>query len=612
MASPLDEAIAAHRAGRLGEAEQGYRRALEAAPDEPRANLMLGILAAQTDREEIAVPHLIRAAVADPANFEACQWLTRVLSYLGRLDQAETYAERAARLRPSDYGASFDLATVLFGQGRYAQASKEFMRAIRLVPSGFDAYIGLANSFIRLGDLPRARLVLRDAGAIADGLDALIKLGEAALACEEPDAAITCANRVLAAAPEHTAALLLLVRAHDAAQRDGEKDEALERLCRVAPDDPVGLVLIARQMQTKGQFEQAEDAFRRSIARRPQQGCAYYGIVAGRRIREDDQPLVDQMEAALTRGAMIPNESVHLRFALGKAYDNLGDYGRAMAHFDEGNRLMRQMRGGRRFDRAALTRQIDRIIGLLTPEFLAGHSRVESYEPIPIIVAGMMRSGTTLAEQILSCHTQVGAAGEQVFWRSVEAECVNYESASVDIPAIRRCAAEYVELLSRIAPGRTYVTDKNPANRLIYGLIRIALPQTRIIHMARHPADVAISLYTTLMHTGAAFVGDRDDIVFALKENARLAEHWNRVLPPDRFLQVQYEDLIRDRERVTRDMVEFCGLTWDEGCLRPEENLRAIVTPSLWQVRQPVYTGSVDRWRRYEPWLGPFAELLDQ
>ena len=154
------------------------------------------------------------------------------------------------------------------------------------------------------------------------------------------------------------------------------------------------------------------------------------------------------------------------------------------------------------------------------------------------------------------------------------------------------------------------MTDKNPANRLVYGLIHLAFPSCRIIHMRRNPVDVAISIYTTLIRTGAPLVGNREDIVYALQEHERLVDHWREVLPSDRFLEVPYESLVTDRENETRRMIEFCGLPWNDACMHPEDNLRTVVTPSFWQVRQPVYSGSLNRWKRYEPWLGAFKELV--
>ena len=610
----FQQALSFHKARRYGEAQAMYRDLLADDPGNLDITLLLGILAAQTDHEDEACDLLAEVIHRDPLNGEALKWYAGVLSFKDRHAEAEHYAVRAVSLLPQDYDARLKLSTAYFGQQKLKETVDTFLGAIRLNPVEKDAYYGLATTYLRMGEPFRARDILRDAVHIQTTPESLLKLGEVCLACEDPHQAILCAQGVLARKPQDTEALILLVRAYRNAQMEHQEDEALQRLRSVSPDDQLGHTLFGRRLQSLGHFADAEKEFQRSIEIKREQGVAYYGITAGRRIAEADRELVQQMERVVNDGDMNQDERAHLHFALGKAYDNLGQYGDAMAHFDLGNKLMRELRMGvRKFDREAAVEQVDRIIELFTADFLDIQAEKMAKQPAltpqPIFIAGIMRSGTTLAEQILSCHPMVGGGGEQGFWRPAEPECVNYSKHTVFRDTIRTKAKQYVDLLAKVAPDHPYVTDKNPANRMVYGLLHIAFPNSRIIHMRRNPIDVAISIYTTLIRTGAPFVGDRDDIVFALKEHERLVAHWKSVLPEDRLIEVRYEELVRDREAQTRRIVEFCGLPWDEACLHPEDNLRTVVTPSFWQVRQPVYSASVERWKKYEPWLGPFAEL---
>ena len=142
------------------------------------------------------------------------------------------------------------------------------------------------------------------------------------------------------------------------------------------------------------------------------------------------------------------------------------------------------------------------------------------------------------------------------------------------------------------------------------GLIHLAFPNAKIIHTQRHPADTCISIYTTPVRTRLGWAHDKDNIVFAYEQYLRLMDHWHRVLPAGTITDVRYEELVSDQESVTRHLIGSCGLDWDEACLRPDKNLRSVVTPSVWQVRQPIYKTSIERWRKYKPWLGPFAELM--
>jgi hypothetical protein len=141
-------------------------------------------------------------------------------------------------------------------------------------------------------------------------------------------------------------------------------------------------------------------------------------------------------------------------------------------------------------------------------------------------------------------------------------------------------------------------------------LIHTLFPSSRIICTKRSAVDTALSIWMTPMQTAASFVHDRSAIVFAYKECLRLMDHWRNAMPDDRYLEVNYETLTEHPEVETRKMLDFCGLKWDAACLHPELNSRPVRTPSFWQVRQPVYRSSIDRWKRYEPWLGPFEELV--
>jgi len=170
-------------------------------------------------------------------------------------------------------------------------------------------------------------------------------------------------------------------------------------------------------------------------------------------------------------------------------------------------------------------------------------------------------------------------------------------------------AREYLALLRRIGPQAARVTDKAPFNHIRLGLIHLLLPQARIIHCRRHPVDTCLSMYFTYFSQRMDFAWAKADLAFAYRQYARLMDHWRAVLPRESFLEVDYEDLIADREAVTRHLIAFSGLDWHDACLSPERNERTVRT-GLWQARQPVYTTSVARWRRYEPWLGELRELL--
>jgi hypothetical protein len=222
----------------------------------------------------------------------------------------------------------------------------------------------------------------------------------------------------------------------------------------------------------------------------------------------------------------------------------------------------------------------------------------------------MPRSGTTLVEQIVSNHPLVAAGEELFFWSNRAASRGVAEATALTSAQGRALAADYISLLRRIGPSAARVTDKQTFNFQQLGLIHLLLPSARIIHCRRDPIDTCLSMYFTLFKGRMPFISDKGDLVFAYRQYSRIMQHWRSVLPADRFLEVDYEKLVADREAVTRRLIAFCGVDWHDSCLRPERNERAVTTASLWQARQPVFTTSVARWRRYEPWLGELRRLV--
>lgn len=607
----LDEARRLLSAGRGAEAEALIQQVLAKNPRDAMALTALGVVAAETGRAEDAKRRLTQALDIQADNLPALSWLGILLFREGKFFEARRRAreavrldpnnasmlalwarssaslgepadalepyERAARLVPRDAGLLYDHAAALVACGREREAVATLRSAIRLHPTSFGR-LNLANLLLGLKDLPEAEQLCRD---------------------------------VLAAEPDNAQAHGLLARILQEDSRSEQAEAHWEHAVRL--DTGSGSLRFQRGMAlvAAGRFSEAVDAFNSSIAQQPIQGGSYQGIVFNKRVGEDDMPLVRQMERVLEESALSPGDRVSLLYALGKSYDNLEDVGRAIGYFDEANRLRAAM-ASKPFDPAALERAISERIQTFTPELIAQASSIGIESDLPLLVVGMMRSGTTLLEQMLSCHGLVGGAGEQRYWGDHESSMVDFASRRVRRAELRLCAEKYAELLSSIAPGFPRVVDKNPANLQGLGSFHLAFPNGRMVHMRRHPVDVALSIWATPMNTTAPFAHDRSAIVFAAQQYERLRAHWVHVLPADRYKEVRYEDLVKDPESEMRTILDFCGLPWDAACLHPETNAKRIDTPSKWQARQPLYKSSLARWKRYEPWLGEFAKLMPQ
>lgn len=636
----LHDAMAAHRAGDLAAAEQGYRDLLAVAPGQFLALRLLGVLCGQAGRLEEATALLRRAVALQPRDAEARRNLAVACERAGNLAEAAAQYARAADLDPADAAAPFGLGCCHEGAGRQAEAIACYRQAIALAPGHARAHNNLANLLAGTDPVAAANLLARAIQLDPDYPEALNNLG--ALLLEHDDAAsaapllqravalrpgyveatanlgaalralgqeaegMALLREALAAAPASVPLHLLLARAL-AERGEGAAAEATLRAARALdPENPQTRLHLAQLLHHLGRFAEAEALFAPLADAGALRGLASFGLVHTRRQDAADRPRMAAM-AALAEEASLPVEQrVALRFALGKAFADLGDPAAAMRHYDAGNALKRGTLDP--FDRDAHTAMIDRLIATYTPELFRTRSTWASESNRPLLVVGMMRSGTTLLEQMLAAHPAVAGGGELTYWALAGK---GGEALPQDAAAAAALVAGYLAELERVAPGARHVTDKLPHNVYALGLIHLLFPRARILHCRRAAADVGLSIYRTLFAAPHDFAYDQDDIAFVLRGYARLAAHWRAVLPAEAMLEVPYEALVTAPDATVRQVLAFCGLHWDARCLDPGASRRLIRTASAWQVRQKVHAGAVGTARRYAPWLGALAALPD-
>jgi tetratricopeptide (TPR) repeat protein len=381
------------------------------------------------------------------------------------------------------------------------------------------------------------------------------------------------------------------------------------RACLAAdPDNPLAHDLLGNLLAEAGHFEEASACFTRVIALTPRLAGSYYDLVRCRRIIPADVGLVAKMEAALGTPGLDDEPRIRVHLALGKAADDLGEYAQAMRHFDAADAVRRASAA---FPLEQFEREVAQLIEQTTPDLVARAPRLGTPDPSPVLIIGMPRSGTTLVEQIISAHPDVRAGGELNFWPTHGARWREAGGAGKEMKFLRRAAADYLRVLKGIGPKAVRVTDKNPFNFIWAALIHLALPKATIIHCRRAAIDTALSIHQTLFHPSLAFPTGGDPLVAYFRSYQRLTDHWRSVLPPQRFIEVDYEELTRDPEPVIRGLIAACGLSWHAACLRPDRNPQSVKTASRWQTRQPIYQASVGRWRRYEPYLGALRPLVE-
>lgn len=431
------------------------------------------------------------------------------------------------------------------------------------------------------------------------------RMGHVFLALGRAREAVDALRLAAKANPDNTERRLDLVRALLIEKNNTEAEAEVRRALAADPQSADGYWLLGRILAEAGRFAEARAALEQSVTLNPRQGGVYYDLTHCYTLAEADRPLIAQMLAA-TRARVATDQRVRLHFALGKAFDDLKEYGAAMQHFAKANLLKKAMC---KFDREALARRIDATIDRFTPAFFASHREDGDHSRLPILVVGMPRSGTTLVEQIISSHSNVTGAGELQFWPLCERAFEDLTSGWRIADFQRSAAKDCIAVLRSIAPTAQHVVDKNPFNFMRLGLINIVFPQCIIIHCRRHPIDTCVSIYSTYFKSAAEFSTAQPDLAFYYKEYLRLMAHWRATISADRLIDLDYEELVASPETITRRLVAACGLPWDDACLRPERNERILRTASKRQARQTITGGSVGRWRRYEPWIEEFREL---
>ncbi len=534
----------------------------------------------------------------------------------GRPADAIAPLRDAALLQPSNAIIQHDLGLACLEVGRVRDAIAALQQAVASNPRYGDAHFRLGIALEKLGNIGGAIAAYERATKLLPSLtEAWFRAGALFYTLGYRDDAIGCFRRAAAAAGDRNSfGRLGKARALLTEDRYQEAERVLQETLVADPRNAMAYDLLGNLLSEFGRFDEARACFERAIAIAPMLAGSYYELVRCRPVTSDDDGLLQEMQAALATPGLEAVQRLRVHLAIGKAAEDLGDYALAMQHFDAADAVRRSYAP---FDSAAFSVEIDRLIAHCTREWIARASELGSSDATPVLIIGMPRSGTTLVEQIVSMHPEVGAGGELHFWNQRGAgwhrsDAAGNEGPFVATEFLAKAAADYLGVLRAIAPKAARVTDKMPFNFLWAGLIHMAFPRALIIHCRRTAIDTALSIHQTHFRPGLAFPTGGAELVAYFRDYLRLIDHWRSVLPADRFIEVDYEDLTRAPEAVIRRIIAACGLAWDDACLRPESNPRAVNTPSKWQARQPIYRTSVARWRRYEPWLGPLRALVDE
>ena len=598
--------------GKLDEAVAQYQRALALKPDYADAHNNLGVTLREQGKLDEAVAHLRQGLVLKP-RAEAHDTLGNALRGQGKLDEAVAEYQKALALRPDYVNAHNNLGVALREQGKLEEAVAQYQRALALADVA-QTHKNLGVALQEQGKLDAAVAHLRRSLELEPSVvETHCNLGDVLRDQGELEEAAAQYEQALSLKPDHAAALGGL----GSALREQGKFEEAFAACRQAlafkPDFAAAHAHLGHTFREIGRLEEARSAYSKAIELAPQKCAFYHGLSTVKGFARSDADLAAMEKLASETASLSAEDQIYLGFALGKAYDDLGEREPSFRHLLGSNALKRQRIV---YDEVAVLGEFARIREVFSPELMRKKRDLGDSSPTPVFIIGMPRSGTTLIEQILASHPNIFGAGELM---NIARAVRGLNSAPASFPEtvpsmgseqLRQLGASYVAAVRALAPNAERITDKMPHNFRFAGFINLALPNARIIHTRRDPVDTCLSCFSRYFEGGHPYSYDLAELGRYYRAYEALMTHWREVLPSNVMLEVQYEEVVADTETQARRIVAYCGLEWDDACLSFHETQRPVRTASALQVRQPIYRSSVGRWRPYEHMLGPLLEAL--
>lgn len=389
----------------------------------------------------------------------------------------------------------------------------------------------------------------------------------------------------------------------------------LDKAVNLSPDDLSVRFERAKFEKHIGNFDKARAEFREILKLKPNYAQVIYELFFLKKFKSEDDEL-RHAESLLDDQSLTEYQQQCLFFALSNAHDKLGNFEKAFDFLKKGNDIVKKSTGG--------IKDIDINVmsffkKIFTGDYIQKRTQGIKYDsekyPCPIFIVSMPRSGSTLVEKIISSHSEVSSAGEPLFlkqvFENIKCDISQSDPLLVSDEELSQKAEQYLELLSDYAEdGSKYVIDKLPLNFIFIGLIKIMFPQAKIIYLDRDPVAVGFSCYKHMFSDGQYFSFDLDDIVEYYSAHKDLKRYWDKVLEPDSYLDLNYSDLVSDSDEVIRKLINYCGLAWEDDCLKFYEKKAIVQSASLAQVRKPIYKGSNEAWKNYEEFLGDFVDRL--
>ena len=599
--------------------QQKYTQALEnlkhilaSVPEHGRAYQEQGFIHKALGETDLAIAAFEKALSLNPTLFGSWRVLANEPEYAKR-EEAKLHADWLASLPPALVSVSS-----LIHQNKLHRAEKlcrhflkdnphhpEAMRLLAELATKFqifdDAEFLLISCLQFEPNYKRARL---------DFVHVLHKRQKFHMALEQ-------ANLLLESDPQNANLKIGLGNAQQATGDFAAAIETFESVLHENKDNYSIYLTLGHALKTMGRVDDAIQAYRKSYQIKPDFGDAFWSLANLKTYRflADERQQMREQEASATTAIV---DKIHFCFALGKDLEDSGQFDEAFSFFARGNKLKNEQD---RYDSKSLDISFEIQKKTFDAAFFDQNKQVGCPAADPIFIVGLPRAGSTLLEQILSSHSQVDGTMElaniiglahRLSGRLASQDTPRYPGILSELSAdeLRKMGELYIEETKHHRQGSTFFIDKMPNNFRHIALIKLILPNAKIIDARRHPMSCCFSGFKQLFGEGQQFSYDLTDIGHYYRSYVELMDHWDKALP-GHILRVQYEDVVADLETQVRRILDFCGLEFEQGCIDFYRNKRAVRTPSSEQVRQPIYQSGLEQWRNYETHLGPLKQALD-
>lgn len=608
-------AVAARYLKQFDQAEIFLGRLHAATPEYGRAWQEAGHLALAQANTDAAMTAFQRATQFNPALEASWRAQGQLLLTAGRDGDAAAAIAQADRLKtmPRELLA----ATNYLAEGRLLKAEQFCRQFLRQNPQHSEAMRLLAQIGIKLGILDDAEFLLESAAEFdpdniqirLDYIDALRRRQKFAEAKRQAEA-------LYARDPGNP---LFQSNLAIESMQTGEYDRAFnlfEQVLETIPNDPATLTSRGHALKTTGQQDEAVASYRAAFAAKPDHGDAYYALANLKTYRFSADE-IGAMRQQTSGPDLAFKDRVHLSFALGKAHEDRGEYEQSFQSYEEGNRLKRQQT---RYDAEVMQDELRRQAEHCTPDLFAKHAGSGHPAPDPVFIVGLPRAGSTLLEQILASHSQVDgtlelpdilALAHRLRGRKAGASLYPQILHDLDAEQLAKMGSDFIDN-TRIHRGAApFFIDKMPNNFRHIGLIKLILPNAKIIDARRDPMDCCFSGFKQLFAEGQEFTYGLKEVGRYYRDYTELMAHWDDVLP-SAVLRVQHEDVLDDLDGQVRRMLAYLGLPFEQACLDFHKTERAIRTASSEQVRRPINRGGQGAWKPFDPWLSDLRDALGQ